>query len=186
MMQNVRILLLFCFSLFWVAPKAQNSMTEPTSAAAGNAIVVSTGNDIVVNSEEEPSAEKVISFARTLKGIPYKYGCSDPAKGFDCSGFVMYVFNHFEIQVPRSSSGFTNFGKEIDIQHSVPGDIILFTGTNSKVRKIGHVGIVTQTNNEGITFIHASSGKVPAVVETIMNPHYKERFMKVIRVLPKS
>jgi cell wall-associated NlpC family hydrolase len=125
----------------------------------------------------------LITFARTLKGIPYRYGCSDPEKGFDCSGFVMYVFNHFQMNVPRSSSGFTNFGKEIDLQHTIPGDIILFTGTNSTVRKVGHVGIVTQVSDDALVFIHASSGKIPAVVETVMNPHYKERFLKVIRVL---
>src|SRR4051812_21526607 len=47
--------------------------------------------------------EEVIDFAKSLIGIPYKYGSTDPKAGFDCSGFFTYVFTHFKIVVPRSS-----------------------------------------------------------------------------------
>jgi cell wall-associated NlpC family hydrolase len=124
----------------------------------------------------------LITFAQSLKGIPYRYACADPKKGFDCSGFVMYVFNHFQMKVPRSSIDFTHAGKEIDIKDAMPGDIILFTGTDSSIRKVGHVGIITSVADT-LVFIHASSGKTPAVIETALNPHYKKRFIKVIRVM---
>ncbi|RYZ17153.1 MAG: peptidoglycan endopeptidase, partial [Chitinophagaceae bacterium] len=52
----------------------------------------------------------LVSFARTLTGTPYVYGSTDPKVGFDCSGFITYVFNHFGIQVPRSSIDFTQVG----------------------------------------------------------------------------
>src|SRR5882672_1206612 len=93
------------------------------------------------------NAANLIAFAQTLKGTPYKYACSDPKKGFDCSGFVQYVFNHFNIPVPRSSIAFTNVGKTVDLKSAMPGDLILFTGTNKKVRKVGHVGIVIQASD---------------------------------------
>ncbi|MDO8993154.1 MAG: NlpC/P60 family protein, partial [Daejeonella sp.] len=48
-------------------------------------------------------ADELVGFAETLQGIPYKYGSTDPRIGFDCSGFISYVFNHFGISVPRSS-----------------------------------------------------------------------------------
>jgi cell wall-associated NlpC family hydrolase len=124
----------------------------------------------------------LIDFAKTLKGIRYKYASSDPKKGFDCSGFVMYVFNHFQIAVPRSSIGFTKIGSTIDLPLAQPGDIILFTGANSKVRRVGHVGIITQ-GGENPMFIHASSGKKYSVTETTFNKHYKQRFIKVVRLL---
>jgi len=127
-------------------------------------------------------AEELITFAQTLKGTPYKYACSDPKKGFDCSGFVQYVFNHFNIQVPRSSIAFTNVGKTIDLKNAMPGDLILFTGTNKKVRKVGHVGIVIQASDT-IKFIHSSSGKSWGVNETTLGSHYKARFIKVVRLL---
>jgi cell wall-associated NlpC family hydrolase len=124
----------------------------------------------------------VITYAKTLKGIRYKYACADPKVGFDCSGFVMYVFNHFQIEVPRSSVDFTNKGTTVELADARPGDVILFTGTNSKVRRVGHVGIVTQAG-DSLTFIHASSGSAHAITETRLIPHYQRRFMKVIRVL---
>jgi len=52
-----------------------------------------------------------VGFAETLQGIPYKYGSTDPRIGFDCSGFISYVFNHFGISVPRSSREFTHIVK---------------------------------------------------------------------------
>src|SRR5215207_4316683 len=41
---------------------------------------------------------ELVTFAQTLRGVPYEYACSDPAKGFDCSGFINYVFNQFYIK----------------------------------------------------------------------------------------
>lgn len=124
----------------------------------------------------------LIDYAKTFKGVRYKYASSDPKKGFDCSGFVMYVFNHFQITVPRSSIGFTKVGSPIELPLAQPGDIILFTGANSKVRRVGHVGIITQ-GGENPMFIHASSGKTYSVTETTFNKHYKQRFIKVVRLL---
>ena len=133
------------------------------------------------NEDESPAAE-LISFAQTFKGTPYKYASANPAKGFDCSGFVMYVFNHFNVSVPRSSYDYTKIGKEVELKSAQPGDVILFTGSNAQVRRVGHVGIITQGGDD-LQFIHASSGKAYSVVETSFTPHYQKRFMKIVRVL---
>ena len=125
---------------------------------------------------------ELIDYAKTLKGIRYKYASADPKKGFDCSGFVMYVFKHFQISVPRSSIDYTKVGSAIELPSAQPGDVILFTGANSKVRRVGHVGIITQ-GGDNITFIHASSGKTYSVTETTLSEHYKKRFVKVVRIL---
>jgi cell wall-associated NlpC family hydrolase len=124
---------------------------------------------------------KLVAFSQTLKGTPYKYASSNPAEGFDCSGFITYVFTHFGIQVPRSSVDFTHQGKPVEPGLSKPGDLILFTGTDSTVRTVGHMGIITQAG-DNIVFIHATSGKAYAVTETTLNPYYMGRFVKVIRV----
>ncbi|HEX6845699.1 MAG TPA: NlpC/P60 family protein, partial [Chitinophagaceae bacterium] len=47
--------------------------------------------------------DSLVAFGKSLVGTPYLYASSDPSKGFDCSGFITYVFNHFGIAVPRSS-----------------------------------------------------------------------------------
>jgi len=171
---------------FVVASTPVVRSANTVSAADNTAAVAAIDSTLAENNTQLALAADLISFAQSLKGTPYKYACSDPKRGFDCSGFVMYVFNHFQMTVPRSSIAFTHIGEEIDIQQAMPGDLILFTGTNASIRKVGHLGIVTQ-GGEGLSFIHASSGKTHAVTETVLNPHYKKRFIKVIRLLkPKA
>ena len=128
------------------------------------------------------TGRQLVNFAQTLLGIPYKYASSDPMVGFDCSGFITYVFNHFNIEVPRSSVDFTNAGNEVDIRTAKEGDLILFTGTVDSIRTVGHMGIVTENVDE-LKFIHSTSGKANAVTVSTLTEHYKRRFVKIIRVL---
>lgn len=139
--------------------------------------------------EESPAVrsynrDSLIHFAEQFIGTPYKYGGSSTA-GFDCSGFVHYVFKHFNIGVSRTSSGFQGQGTEREIEEAVIGDVILFTGTNSSVRQIGHVGIIYKNDNGVIDFIHSSSSKNHwGVTITRLNESgYTKRFMGVIDLL---
>ncbi len=126
--------------------------------------------------------DSLVIYAESLLGTPYKYASTDPSVGFDCSGFITYVFNHYNINVPRSSKDFVNTGTEIPIGNSKTGDLILFTGTDSTERIIGHMGIVISNDNDGLKFIHSTSGKAHSVVITTFNKYYQGRFVKTIRV----
>lgn len=128
------------------------------------------------------TGRQLVDFARTLLGTPYKYASSNPLEGFDCSGFITYVFKHFQVEVPRSSVDFTNTGQEVSIQDAQTGDLILFTGTVDSIRKVGHMGIVTE-NRDSLQFIHSTSGKAFGVTVSVLNKAYQRRFVKVIRVL---
>jgi len=128
--------------------------------------------------------DSIVAFARMLIGTPYLYASANPAKGFDCSGFITYVFNHFNLTVPRSSVDFTHYGRDIQVEQSKPGDLILFTGTDSTVRIVGHMGIVESIKNDILHFIHSTSGKQKGVVITPLGKYYRSRFVKVIRVFP--
>ncbi|GGI24090.1 C40 family peptidase [Pedobacter mendelii] len=129
------------------------------------------------------NSSSLIDFAKSMLGIPYRYATSNPKVGFDCSGFVSYVFSNFGFKVPRSSREFSGTGKETSIENAKVGDVLIFTGSNSKVRRIGHVGIVYSIDESGIKFIHASSGKAHSVTITEFNGHYKNRFMKIVSIL---
>lgn len=131
------------------------------------------------------SPAEVVAFAKTQMGVRYLYGSTDPAKGFDCSGFITYVFKHFEIVVPRSSIDFTHVGKEVAAQVAKPGDLILFTGTDSTEHFVGHMGIVVD-NSDTLHFIHSTSGRQYGVTITPLNDYYKSRYVKTIRVFPQN
>ena len=130
-------------------------------------------------------AESVVDFAKTLLGTRYKYGSAIKENGFDCSGFVTYVFNHFSISVPRVSKDFTNAGTPVPLDKSKKGDLILFTGTDTTGWVVGHMGFITENNNGKIKFIHSSSGKSIGVIISEMSKYYATRFVKVIRVFAR-
>jgi cell wall-associated NlpC family hydrolase len=128
--------------------------------------------------------EEVVRFAETLIGVPYRYASTDPSAGFDCSGFITYVFNHFGIAVPRSSIDFTHVGREIPLDSVRRGDLILFTGTDSTEELVGHMGIIV-SGKDSIQFIHSTSGKAYGVTITPLNTYYLSRFVKTIRIFPE-
>jgi cell wall-associated NlpC family hydrolase len=144
-------------------------------------------NEAIATRDVDP--EDVIRFANSLVGTPYVYGSSDPKVGFDCSGFITYVFNHFKIQVPRSSVQFKNIGKTIPVANAKRADLILFTDPdidNSTSTEIGHVGLITSNDSGVISFIHSTSGKAMSVAISPMSEHYKKRFVRVGRIFPQN
>jgi cell wall-associated NlpC family hydrolase len=163
------------------------SATDTTTAAgiAEPAVVKPASN--IIDSEANflhADPDSLVSFARTLIGTPYLYASVDPAKGFDCSGFITYIFTHFGMKVPRSSVDFTDYGRPVSVAEAKPGDLILFTGTDPSDGIVGHMGLVERNGEDQLYFIHSSSGKANGVVITPLNDHYKERFVKIIRVFP--
>lgn len=158
--------------------------TIPADATANRdtAIVLLPSREV---NTHRVSPDTLVRFARTLMGTRYVYGSTNPKVGFDCSGFITYVFNHFGIAVPRSSIEFTDVGRPVKVDQARQGDLILFTGTNPAERDVGHMGIVLD-NSDSLRFIHSSSGKAHGVTVTPLNEYYLTRFVKVIRVFPQN
>ena len=125
--------------------------------------------------------DNIVDFGMDLLGTPYVEASSSKA-GFDCSGFVYYVFQHHKIQVPRSSSQFKNFGKEIPIENVKKGDILVFLSPSRNA--IGHIGIVTNPKGKHSDFIHATSGReMKVIISSLKQEGYKRRFVKAVDVL---
>ncbi|MFT5311100.1 MAG: lipoprotein Spr, partial [Bacteroidia bacterium] len=59
------------------------------------------------------ASDSLINLAKSFIGVPYKYGGATPSAGFDCSGFVKYVFANFGMELPRTTSELANVGIEI-------------------------------------------------------------------------
>ena len=170
------------------------SVIEDTVATVPQAIPIPVPDTIINRiKKEEPdiktgalNPQAVVQYAETLIGTPYLYGSIDPKKGFDCSGFITHVFNHFNVKVPRSSVEFTDVGEDVNYLTAKPGDLILFTGTDSTIRVVGHMGIVVSNENNTLHFIHSTSGKQYGVTITELSPYYMSRFVRVARVFPEN
>ena len=131
------------------------------------------------------NVDSLVQFCKKHIGIRYQYASINPSKGFDCSGFVYYIYNHFNIKVPRSSIDYKTNGKTIYPDSFKIGDIIVFTGTNAKNRAPGHVGIIISNFGEELQFIHSSSNKKHSGVKISTykeSPYYEKRFLKIVRI----
>ena len=125
--------------------------------------------------------DSIVDYGFEFLGTPYVTAGAGK-EGFDCSGFIYFVFQHFNIQVPRSTSGYENFGKEIPIENVEKGDLLLFLSPTRNA--IGHIGIITEANGRESDFIHATSGnKMSVIITNLSNEGYTRRFVKAIRVL---
>jgi cell wall-associated NlpC family hydrolase len=136
-----------------------------------------------VSSDTHADRAGLIAFARQYLGKPYRNASTDPEKGFDCSGFVYFVFDHFKIKVPRSSREYKTLGTALKPQEFRVGDVLVFYGYKDRSR-IGHVGIIVEADGMKSRFIHATSGKAYAVtISSLDSKSYHGRFYKCINVI---
>ena len=86
------------------------------------------------------SSNSVLAYASNFLGVPYVWGGTSPS-GFDCSGFVQYVYAHFGVSLPRVSESQQNVGALVSRANLQPGDLVFF-GTPAH-----HVGIYVGNGN---------------------------------------
>lgn len=108
-------------------------------------------------------------------GIKYQYG-GGTKSGFDCSGFVNYVYSAFDISLPRSSYEIANLGVKVVFDDLQPGDLVFFKGRSTSSTKVGHVGMVVEKTNGGFKMIHASVAK-GVRIDNYGDSYYKTRFL---------
>ncbi|MCB0479476.1 MAG: C40 family peptidase [Crocinitomicaceae bacterium] len=115
-------------------------------------------------------------------GTQYKWG-GESMEGFDCSGFVRFVFKQLGIELPHSSKAISKMGKQIPLNEAKKGDLIIFTGHKDRAH-VGHLGIVMDNEPDCLIFTHSSSApKNNGVVRTnYYDSNYPNRFIKIIRL----
>lgn len=129
------------------------------------------------------SRADVIKFAKAYLGTTYHYAGNDPVKGFDCSGFVSYVFKNFNVDLPNSSKGYKNLGTALKPEAFKAGDVLVFYGYLDST-SIGHVGIICEAKGMKSKFIHSTSGKAYGVtISELGSGMYTRRFYKCINVI---
>ena len=130
-------------------------------------------------------ADSIVAFALSLQGTNYCYAGTTPEGGFDCSGFLTYVYGTFGIDMPHSSGLQAEVGQAVPRAQARPGDLVIFTGTNSAIREPGHVGIVISQPGGVIKFVHSSSARRESGVKIsqVDSTRYDDRFLGIRRVL---
>jgi len=78
--------------------------------------------------------ERAARVALRAVGVPYQWGGTSPASGFDCSGLVFWAYGRLGIEVPRTSYGLYREGRRIPQRRKKAGDVLVFAG-------LGHVGL---------------------------------------------
>ena len=127
------------------------------------------------------SGSAIVDFAKQYLGVRYSYGGSSP-KGFDCSGFTMYVYSQFGYSLPHTATGQWQSGigtKIWGISALQPGDLVFFNDPSRNAGKAcSHAGIYVG----GGQFIHSSSSKSGVIYSDLTSGYYNTYFVGGIRV----
>lgn len=118
--------------------------------------------------------KKITDTAVKFVGVPYKWGGVTP-KGFDCSGFIWYVFDKNSIHLPRTADIQYQAGRTIGRGNLQRGDLVFFTTYEAGA---SHVGIYQENGN----FIHASSSK-GVMVSNLSDSYWKPRYLGARRII---
>lgn len=128
------------------------------------------------SADTSSEAARIIAEAKSHLGTPYVYGGSSPS-GFDCSGFVYYVFRQCGYSVTRTATTQNRDGYYVSRSDLQPGDIIIFY--NGSISGIGHSGIYIGDGQ----FIHASSGGGRVMISSLSESYYNARFYSARRIV---
>lgn len=114
--------------------------------------------------------EEIMIRALSLTGVNYRYGGRSPETGFDCSGFVQYVFmNAAQIVLPPSARTISEMGNTVKREDLQPGDLVFF---NTLKSAFSHVGIYVGNNQ----FIHAPRAGAKVRIENMDERYWNSRY----------
>lgn len=111
--------------------------------------------------------DEVIINASKYAGTPYKYGGKQPSTGFDCSGFISYIYAKSGLNARGASYHQANLGTYVGFSEMKPGDLIFFGNNN----KVSHVAMVFSVKNKNIKVIHSTKSR-GVVIDDISNSNY--------------
>ena len=132
-------------------------------------------NMVYSEEQRQKNISDILSTAKKYLGVRYQWGGATPETGFDCSGFVSYVFKLNGITLPRISRDQYTVGSEVSFENLQPGDLVFFSFAGNGV--VNHDGIYLG----GGQFINASSSK--GVTIYTIGPYWKSVYIGARRVM---
>ncbi len=166
----------------YLEEKVDPSTADKIGEAIGKSVNIEEEIKKVSQTEEfteKPMSDKLVTFARKLLNIPYKFG-GNSIMGIDCSAYVKRVYGFLGIQLPRTArEQFQAGGETVDKDELSIGDLVFFRTYASFP---SHVGIYLGNN----LFIHASSRGKKVTIDSLETPYYLKRFIGGKRLLTQE
>jgi len=122
--------------------------------------------------------QKLLEDATFFKGGKYVWGGTSP-KGFDCSGYVQYLYKKHNINLPRTAWAQSKKGEPVNIHNLQKGDLLFFLTDKKRGIPVTHVGIYLGNGK----FIHAASRKKGIIISPIDHGYYAQKFVSARRVV---
>lgn len=164
----ITISVLGMLSLAWAGPGAETEHQAAENERALPSPDADTGS--------LSQGMNIVSEANKYIGTPYRWGGTSPQTGFDCSGFVQYIFQHaLQIKLPRLPIDMSRRGESINRDELAPGDLVFF---NTRGGKFTHVGIYVSDSQ----FIHAPRPRTRVTVSRMDSSYYRHRFTQAVRI----
>lgn len=149
---------------------AKNITSTAKASRSMNALALDISNENSVES-------KVVNYAKEFVGVNYVYGGNSP-HGFDCSGFIGYVYKNFGVNLNRSAEGMYSNGTRVSKSELKAGDLLFFDASSRKASgAIDHAGIYLG----GDRFIHASSSNGEVRIQKLSE--YRGTYIGAKRVI---
>jgi cell wall-associated NlpC family hydrolase len=170
-------LYLLCIALALVSASCAATPNGLSNAYTTDLAQAAAEKDHAEDSQDWPDrAREVLVNALSLTGIAYKYGGSTPETGFDCSGFVRYVYQQAtSLTLPHGAKAISQLGKTVSKGELQPGDLVFF---NTLKSAFSHVGIYVGNNR----FIHSPSSGGGVRVDDMQSSYWNKRFNGAQRI----
>ncbi|CAM4369539.1 C40 family peptidase [Paenibacillus typhae] len=140
----------------------------------GAALLLSSGSANVY-ADDLTKLENEVS---EVMGVPYKWGGTKASEGFDCSGFILYIFDKFNLDLPRTSKAQASTGVYVEKSELRPGDLVFFDTSGNG---ISHAGIYVGNGK----FAHSSSSNGVSISK-LSEGYYKQRYVTARRTISEN
>jgi cell wall-associated NlpC family hydrolase len=156
--------------------RARLQAQQAAAAAAQQAASQSVTPDYVPDPVYEPNLPPAhytgaVAIALQYLGVPYVWGGASPATGFDCSGFVMYVYAQLGVSLPHNAAAQYGYGTPVPRDQLQPGDLVFFDG-------LGHVGLYIGNGQ----FVHAPHTGDVVKISSLSDSWYAATYVGARRI----
>ena len=176
-----KLLIIFSALFLFFTASSYAQVASDSTAVVADSLVNDSLKTALVPYKNSQQVDQIITYAKKFLGTPYRYAGSTPS-GFDCSGFISYIFGNFGFQLGHSSYGMAEFGKTIKIADIRPGDLMFFKGSSTKSTRIGHVAMVVEVTPDAIKFIHSSTSRGVVIDNFKTSKYYIPRYITTKRL----